>query len=96
MRNPWYSKKNHDKLYLNKGPLHDNSRKNPIKKQKKLNRVQLNMSTFLRVVSFDWTTKVEFNDLNPFFFRFHIEIAHDTIQSLNCVVGQIYIKVVVM
>ena len=46
------------------------------------------MSTVLRVLSFEFTTKLQDNFLNKF-SNFYTEISNDTIQSLKCVVGQI-------
>ena len=45
-------------------------------------------SPFLRGLLFDCTTNLSEKFLNQNLNNFHIEIVHDTIKSLNCVMGQ--------
>ena len=47
---------------------------------------------FLCVLSYEFTLKLQVNYLNYFFFNFHIEIAYDTIELLNYVVDQLFLK----
>ena len=53
-------------------------------------RFHIYISIFICALSFEWTKKLKVNFVNWKKHFFHIVIAYDIIQSLNCVARQLY------